>query len=147
MQNVTGEIAASMGLRYVDDAMSEEGLAEVRKDPRFDAIFWSRDTSGLSRVQGWNRDIDVIASEVRRRGFHPFIERERDRIEWGAQLRSAEFDAVVAQLRSKVPTLSDSQVVVEIMTWLLCRSAPATGCLSPQVGAAGGFSTSPVRIF
>jgi tetratricopeptide (TPR) repeat protein/C-terminal processing protease CtpA/Prc len=107
--------AKDMGLRYVDDAMSEEGLAEVRKDPRFDTIFWPRDTSGLSRVQGWNRDIDVIASEVRRRAFHPFIERERDRIEWGTQFTSAGFDAAVAQLRRKVPTLSDSQVAVEIM--------------------------------
>jgi len=138
--------AKDMGLRYVDDAMSEEGLAEVRKDPRFDAIFWSRDTSGLSRVQGWNRDIDVIASEVRRRGFHPFIERERDRIEWGAQLRSAEFDAVVAQLRSKVPTLSDSQVVVEIMKLMRQVGDGHTGAY-PGDGPAALPLSLPVLTF
>lgn len=82
-----------MGFRYVDDLWAEEAFAEVRKDPRFDALFWTRDTSKLSRTQGWNLDLDVLASEVRRKAVHPFIERERDRIEWGTTVTSAEFVA------------------------------------------------------
>lgn len=138
--------AKDMGLHSIEDAMREEGLAEVRKDPRFDAIFWSRDTAQLSRTQGWNRDIDVIASEVRRRGFHPFIERERDRIEWGAQLTSAEFDTAIAQLRSKVPTLTDPQVGLEIMKLLRQVGDGHTGAY-PMDGPAALPLSLPLLTF
>jgi tetratricopeptide (TPR) repeat protein len=110
--------AKDMGLRYVDDIWSEEGLAEVRKDPRFDALFWPRDTTKLSRTQGWNLDLDVIASEVRRKAVHPFIVRERDRVEWGTTLTSAEFDGAIAQLRRDIPARSDQQMAVGVLTLL-----------------------------
>ena len=110
--------AKEMGFRYVDDLWTENGFAEVRKDPRFEALFWTRDTSRLSRTQGWNLDLDVLASEVRRKAVHPFIERERDRIEWGTTVTSAEFDAAIAQLRRDIPSLSDPQAAIGIMSLL-----------------------------
>jgi hypothetical protein len=109
-------------------------------------IFWPRDTAQLSRTQGWNLDIDVVASEVRRRAFHPFIERERDRIEWGTTLTSAEFDAAIAQLRDSVSTMTDTRVAVGIMK-LLRRVGDGHTSAFPEGGPAAMPLALPLLTF
>jgi len=112
------ERAVATSLRSMDDARSEEAFKPLRSDKRFRQLFSVVDPKSLSRVQGWSLDLDVLSREIKRKAFHPFVTRRRDRVEWGAQLTEKQFDRAVADLKSRVGRLSDQRMGLEIQRLL-----------------------------
>ena len=76
-------------------------FASLRSDPEFRQIAGRPDTAGWSRDDGWLRDLDFLRDEVKR---------------LNAEYRTAplppDFERRYAELRQKVPQLSDEQVYV-----------------------------------
>lgn len=128
--------AVSLGFRYMDDAWTEEAFTKLRSDPRFTRLFWRRDAATLSREEGWGLDLDVLSAEVKRKAVHPFVTRERDQVEWGAQLTEREFDDAVLGLRARVGQLSDAQLGVEIQRLLRRVGDGHTGSFAEDGRAA-----------
>ena len=129
------ERSVRLGLRSMDDAKTEEAFVALRSDPRFVRLFWTADVSSLPRDQGWRLDLDIIAAEVKRKAVHPFVTRERDRVEWGARLSEEGFDSAVTRLKARVGQLTDVQVGIEIQRLLRQVGDGHTGAF-PEGGRA-----------
>jgi tetratricopeptide (TPR) repeat protein len=110
--------AVSLGFRYMSDAATEKAFTGLRSDPRFVRLFWQAGPAVLSREKGWGRDLDMLSAEIKRKAVHPFVTRDRDRVEWGTQLTERELDAAVQRLKARVGELSDPQVGIEIQKLL-----------------------------
>jgi hypothetical protein len=138
--------AKSLGLRDLDEARSDPALAPLRSDPRFVKLLGRGDVAGLSRIEGWNLDLDLLAQEVKRKAVHPFRSRARDEVEWGALMTEPQFDAAVAALRGRLGGLTDRQVAVEIMRLLRQVGDGHTGAF-PTEGASSLPLSLPLLTF
>jgi tetratricopeptide (TPR) repeat protein len=83
----------------IDDAP----LAALRTDSAFLALIGRRDTTGVSRAEGWRRDVDFLVEEMKR--VNPDY---RDRP------LPPEFVRRYQDLKKNVPTLSHEQFVVGV---------------------------------
>jgi hypothetical protein len=84
--------------------LADAAFAFVREDAKFKTLAGDIDTTRMSRTEGWRSDLAMLETEIKRMHYRPF------RVISQTQLES-EFQ----RLRSDVPGLSDSQVVVRIM--------------------------------
>lgn len=100
-------LAFDLGFRHVAHAQNDPAFASLRDAAEFRELVLLTDTSGLSRDEGWRGDLALMVREVKRLGYAPF-----------ELVSEAEFDAQVATLHDAVPTLTDGQIVVELMKLL-----------------------------
>jgi tetratricopeptide (TPR) repeat protein len=139
--------AKAIGLRDIDDAWAEPALTALHADRRFVALFGPKDVKGLSRVEGWNLDLDILSTEVKRKGVHPFRVRTRDEVEWAASFTESQFDDAVNTLRSRLATLNDQQVGTEIMRLLRQIGDGHTGAFAPEDSPAALSRSLPLLTF
>lgn len=90
-------------------------LGRVRADPAWQPLLGHErfrvmldiDVSGLSRDQGWRRDLQLLGREVKRRAYDPF-----------RHISEHDFDTMLAGLGHRVAELSDAQILVGILKLL-----------------------------
>jgi tetratricopeptide (TPR) repeat protein len=93
-----------MGFRNLKNAQEDTDLQSLHDDPRFKKIVALVDTSKMSRDEGWQYDLQLLAREVRRKAYDPSHH-------WS----SADFEAEVKKLNEEIPKLTDMQTVVRLM--------------------------------
>jgi tetratricopeptide (TPR) repeat protein len=85
----------------------DKAFATLRSDPRFLRICGRVDTKGLSRTEGWRRDIDYLTAEVKR--VDP---------DYHDRPLPAEYQRLSKALAADVPRLSDAEVYVGLSRML-----------------------------
>ncbi|MGC4191309.1 MAG: hypothetical protein QM589_09100 [Thermomicrobiales bacterium] len=98
------ECAIDGGFQHLTTMRDDDDLKPLRETPRFRELTGSIDRDQFSRDEGWRFDIRFAAREIRRRAFAPF-----------GVISEEDFDARVAAIESAVPTLTDHQVIVELL--------------------------------
>ncbi len=93
-----------MGFRDLAFVQTDDHLRSLRGDPRFRELVGLHDLSGWSRDDGWRYDIDWLVHETERKGHHVIRE-----------TAEGEFRLAADELSERVPGLSDTQVVIELM--------------------------------
>jgi len=101
------ERAFDGGYQHLAGTRDDDDLAPLRDTPRFRELVGSIDRDRFSRDEGWQFDIRFAAHEIRRRAFAPF-----------GVISEDAFNARVAAIESAVPTLTDHQVIVELLKLL-----------------------------
>ena len=100
------ERAFRAGLRDLDRVRADPCWLPVRDHDRFRALF-DVDVSGLSRDEGWRRDLRLFGREVKRRAYDPFRHCSED-----------DFDAQLARLDQQVPELTEAQILAGLLKLL-----------------------------
>jgi tetratricopeptide (TPR) repeat protein len=100
------ERALRAGLRDLDRVRADECWQPWRDHDRFRALL-GVSVSGLSRDEGWRRDLQLLGREIKRRAYDPF-----------RSLSEHDYDDMLAELSASVPELSDAQIVVGILKLL-----------------------------
>jgi tetratricopeptide (TPR) repeat protein len=98
------EKAMKVGYRDLQNAQQDTELQSLQSDLKFRELTAMVDPSSMSRDEGWRFDLRLMAREIARRGYAPF-----------RQISHEEFDRRVAVLDAKVPKLTDTQIVIEMM--------------------------------
>ena len=114
------ERAFAMGFRNLRLAQTDDDLKSLRDDARYRQLVGLADTSKMSREEGWHFDLQLLAREVRRKGYVDGVPR---------RLPRADFDALVARLDSDIPKLSDTQITIELMKLMAKVGDGHTGLL------------------
>jgi hypothetical protein len=89
--------------------------------------------TATSRDQAWRGDLRYMASELRRLHANAFFSTSR-----------AEFDAAVSALDANIPTMTDSEIVIEMMRLVAMLGDGHTQIF--DYSGAGGFRTYPIRL-
>lgn len=110
--------AFAMGFRYLMAARTDADLQSLQDDLRFRNLVGHVDPGATSREDGWRYDLQFLAQEVRRRGYHPFRTQALDENGPCPKLSKEEFDAAVDRLSASIPALTDTEIAIE-MTRLL----------------------------
>ena len=130
------EKSFEMGFRDLKLAQSDTDLQSLHGDPRFQQIVALVDTSKMSREEGWRYDLNLLAREVKRKGYDPF-----------RKISEAEFDASVKKLSDTIPKLSDIEITIEMMRLMAKLGDGHTAIsLSPQVRPEL-LQTMPVKFY
>ncbi len=98
------EKAMKVGYRDLQNAQQDAELQLLQSDLKFRELTAMVDPSSMSRDEGWRFDLRLMAREIARRGYAPF-----------RQISHEEFDRRVAVLDARVPKLTDTQIVIEMM--------------------------------
>jgi tetratricopeptide (TPR) repeat protein len=114
--------AFDMGFRNLEHSQKDTDLVILHDDPRFKKIVGLEDVSKMSRVEGWRYDLALLEREVDRKGYAHPISRE---------LSKEGFNTAVKTLSDQVPSLTDAQMVIEIMKLMRKLGDGHTGLLSP----------------
>lgn len=96
--------AMDMGWRNLDDMRTDSDLEPLRKDPKFIEMAATKDTSKMSRNEGWRYDLWLLDRELRRKHYSPYWKHPK-----------AEFDAYVKKLNADIPKLTDDQITLGFM--------------------------------
>lgn len=97
------EKAFKLGFRNLGRAQTDEDLLSLRSDKRFREIVALVDTGKMTCVEGWRYDLNLLAREVKRKGYSPF-----------EIISEQEFDREVKKISSAIPNLSDMQIYLEM---------------------------------
>jgi tetratricopeptide (TPR) repeat protein len=108
------ERAFALGYRYVDEARADENLASLRGEPRFRSLVGLVDRAAFKRDAGWRYDLAFLAREVKRKSYAPFRDPRGRDVGPVQKLTEAEFDAAVARLRARIPSLTEAQILLEL---------------------------------
>ncbi len=100
------ERALQAGLRDLDRVRADECWQPWRDHDRFRALL-DVSVSGLSREEGWRRDLQLLGREIKRRAYDPF-----------RYLSEHDYDDMLAELGQSVPELSDAQILAGILKLL-----------------------------
>ncbi|MGB8191925.1 MAG: S41 family peptidase [Chitinophagaceae bacterium] len=95
--------AFQMGFRSYTHAQADTDLKILQGDPRFVKILALEDVSKMSRVQGWQYDMEVLKKEVMRKAYL-----RRD-------LSMEAFNKQYDQLYNSIDKFTDVQMVMQLM--------------------------------
>src|SRR5438132_2101963 len=98
------EKSFELGFRDLGKAQTDTDLQSLRDDPRYQKLVRLVDTSRMSREEGWQYDLNLLAREVKRKGYDPFRKISRE-----------EFDVSVKKLNDSISKLTDIQIIIEMM--------------------------------
>jgi len=94
-------------------AQEDPEFAAFQNDAAFKKIVGKYDASKLSRLEGWQSDLDLFASEYKKVHYAPF-----------QKISEKDFDHTIATLKSKISQFSDVELCIELLK-LLRRAADA----------------------
>jgi tetratricopeptide (TPR) repeat protein len=114
--------AFDMGFRNLEHSQKDTDLVILHDDPRFKKIVGLEDVSKMSRVEGWRYDLALLEREVSRKGYAYPVSRP---------VSKEQFKTAVKTLSDQVPSLTDAQMVVEIMKLMRKLGDGHTGLLAP----------------
>jgi hypothetical protein len=97
--------AYELGFPDFQQMITDPDLASVQNDPRIIELLSIKDTSKMSRDEGWRYDLSLLAREVRRKGFNPHLDFNR-------AITVDAFDREVQALDATIPSMTDGQVVL-----------------------------------
>jgi len=129
------EQSFEMGFRDLRAAQNDADLQALRDDPRYRKIVALADTGKMSRDEGWRHDLQLLAREVKRKGY-AFVR----------PLSKEEFDLAVKKLHDAIPKLSDMQVTIEMMKLLRQVGDGHTGLLGSEQRAEW-LKTLPMQFY
>lgn len=112
----------------------DPAFSELHEDPRF-ARLAGRAEENLTRDEGWQRDIDHLVAEARRMHSGP------DRPAF-----SAAFDSAAADLRRRVPTLTNDRIVVELGRLMTLLGDGHTGVYGPGPDTPLAFESASLPV-
>lgn len=112
----------------------DPAFAGLREDPRF-ARLAGRAGRKLTRDEGWRHDIDHLVAEARRMHSGP------DR-----PASSAAFDSAAADLRVRVPTLTNDRIVVELGRLMTLLDDGHTGIYGPGDDTPLAFESAALPV-
>ena len=92
------------GFRGLERAQRDADLASLRDDPQYRKIVSLPESGEVTRDEGWRSDLALLVREIKRRGYDPFRQMSRE-----------DFDAAVTKLNASIPSLTDAQVIIEMM--------------------------------
>jgi tetratricopeptide (TPR) repeat protein len=99
------ERALAMRFLNLELAMTDDDLAPLRADPRFQRLIPAAvDVSGMTREQGWRHDLEVLQWQIDRLGVAPYRLRPRS---W--------FQQQFAELAASTARRTDLQMAFELM--------------------------------
>jgi tetratricopeptide (TPR) repeat protein len=110
-----------MGFRNLKNAQEDTDLQSLRDDPRFKKIVALVDTSKMTRDEGWQYDLQLLAREVRRKAYSP-----------SRHWSSEEFETDAKKLNDAIPKLTDMQIVVGMMKLMRKVGDGHTGILGSE---------------
>ena len=118
------------------DLMTDDNFASLRDNPRFRALAGKVDTSHMSRIAGWRRDIDYLGEELKRDNPP------------GAVIPD-EFFARQKALKAAVPKLDDQQIVVGMgqMMSVLQRGHTGLWLGDPDAPSKLDYRQMPIRLY
>jgi tetratricopeptide (TPR) repeat protein len=114
------ERALQAGLRDLDRVRADECWQPWREHDRFRALL-DVSVSGLSRDEGWRRDLQLLGREIKRRAYDPF-----------RYLGEHDYDDMLAELSTSVPELSDAQILAGILKLLRPLADGHAGITGPD---------------
>lgn len=85
----------------------DDDLNLLHDEPRFQELTAQLDISSMSRDEGFRYDLNLLVQQVKRLGYAPFRFVSED-----------EFDGQVQQIHERIPHLTDTQVIIELMKLL-----------------------------
>jgi len=115
------ERAFDMGFRFLENAQKDTDLQSLHDDPRFQKIVGLSDTSRMTRDEGWRFDLQLLAREVRRKGFGLY-----------RPITKEEFELSVKRLNDMIPKLTDAQVGIELSKLMAKLGDGHTGILGSK---------------
>ncbi len=101
------EQALSLGYRRLELIKNDPAFQALRSAPRFQTLVATRDTTQLGRVEGWRYDLQLLAREVKRLRYQPFL-----------NISEADFDSTIRKIQDSMPRLTDMQIIIEMMKLL-----------------------------
>src|ERR1043165_3377815 len=95
----------SFKLGYSDFAFAQkdQDLFSLHGDPIFEKLVMHIDPTKLSRVEGWNYDLDAVQREIDRKAVK------------GEQFDPKEMAREISELKLKVPNLTDNEIILEVV--------------------------------
>lgn len=114
--------------------IDDPAFSGLREDPRF-ARLAGRVEQNLTRDEGWRHDIDYLVAEARRMHSGP------DRPAF-----SAAFDSAAADLRARVPTLTNDRIVVELGRLMTLLGDGHTGIYGPGDDTPLSFESASLPV-
>lgn len=98
------ERAFELGYRRLDQARTDKLFQAFATDLRFQRVTATGDVTRMSCDQGWRYDVQLLAREVKRKGYTPFRHISREAFELNVQ-----------KIQESIPRLTDMQIVIELM--------------------------------
>ncbi len=98
------ERAFDLGYRRLDQARTDKLFQAFAADLRFQRVVATGDVTRMSRDEGWRYDVQLLAREVKRKGYAPFRHISREAFELNVQ-----------KIHESIPRLTDMQIVIELM--------------------------------
>lgn len=111
------------GFPNIERAQQDVNFKALKNDIRWQKIVGLKDTSKMSRDEGWRSDLAFLSREVKRKGYnglprkYPF----------------AEFETEINRLSEAVPKLTDMQISIELMKLLAKLGDGHTGLEGSRV--------------
>jgi len=92
-----------LGYSNFANAQRDTDLQSLHGDPAFEKLVMNTGSGKLNRIDGWRRDLEVMQWEIERKS----VKHE--------QFDPKEIIKEIAQLREKISTLTDNEIILEIM--------------------------------
>jgi len=89
--------------KVVEQVKRDDAFATLRDLPRFAALVGRRLPEGISRVDGWRADLDALVSRLEETHYDLFH-----------SVKPAAWHSAVETLRSRIPDLSDDEMIAEL---------------------------------
>lgn len=116
------------------ELFDDANFARLREEPRFATIAGREDVSGLSRDEGWRRDIDYLTAELAR-------------VNPGGGPPPEAFGRLAEALKTDVPRIGDEQVVIGLGRMLDSLGRGHTGFFYGAAPSRVAFDRLPVRFW
>ncbi len=123
-----------LGFRDLNHVRTDEDLVTLRDEPKFVELAGSKDTSKMSRTEGWRYDLWLFDRELKRIHYDPF--RVYGRVE---------FERIVRNLNRRIPSLTDAQIMLELMKLAVMAGDGHTNIRPNQ--ALWGSKRLPIQMF
>lgn len=112
---------------------NDSEIDSLRSDPRFKKLVGEKPDGTLSRDEQWRYDLQYLASELKRLHYSLYN-----------KLDQARFEATVAEIDRKIPSLKDHQIIVELVC-LAAAIGDGHTLFMPPTSGEGGFHKVPVQ--
>jgi tetratricopeptide (TPR) repeat protein len=116
------------------DLLSDENFTDLKDNPRFQQIAGKEDVSKLERNDGWSRDIDYLAAELKRNNPAGAVIPE-------------EFSKRQQQLKEQVPQLNDYEIIAGMGRMMNSLNRGHTNLWIGVSGSKLDFRPMPIRLY